>query len=55
MPLHQLRPKEGIALPAGCPDTTALALARRRGGALLAGQDMAAAACSIDAAGVPRC
>ena len=53
VPLHELRPKEGIALLAGCPGTTALALARRRGGALLAGQALAAAACSIDAAGVP--
>ena len=54
VPLHELRPKEGIALLAGCPGTTALALARRREGARLAGQAMAAAACSIDAAGVPR-
>jgi histidine ammonia-lyase len=53
VPLHELRPKEGIALLAGCPGTTALALARRRGGALLAAQAMAAAACSIDAAGIP--
>ncbi len=53
VPLHELRPKEGIALLAGCPGTTALALARRRGGVLLAGQALAAAACSIDAAGVP--
>jgi histidine ammonia-lyase len=53
VPLHELRPKEGIALLAGCPGTTALALARRRTGARLADQAMAAAACSIDAAGVP--
>jgi histidine ammonia-lyase len=53
VPRHELRPKEGIALLAGCPGTTALALARRREGALLAGQALAAAACSIDAAGVP--
>jgi histidine ammonia-lyase len=46
-------PKEGIALLAGSPATTALALARRRTGAPLAGALAAGAACAIDAARAP--
>ena len=46
-------PKEGIALLAGSPGTVALALARRRTGAELAARMMEAAACSLDASGVP--
>ena len=50
---YALRAKEGIALLAGSPGTTALALARRRSSARLAGRLLEGAACSLDAAGVP--
>jgi len=49
---YALRPKEGIALIAGSPGTTALAIARRRACARLAGFLLQGAACSLDAAGV---
>ena len=50
---YALRAKEGMALLAGSPGTTALALARRRSCARLAGRLLEGAACSLDAAGVP--
>ncbi len=46
-------PKEGIALLAGSPATTGLAVVRRRGAARLAGLLEAGAACAIDAARAP--
>jgi histidine ammonia-lyase len=46
-------PKEGIALLAGSPGTTALAIARRRSCARLADQALTAAASSIDASWTP--
>lgn len=46
-------PKEGIALLAGAPGATALALARHRSAAALAGRLLWGAACAIDAAGAP--
>jgi histidine ammonia-lyase len=46
-------PKEGIALLAGAPVTTALALARRRSVARLAGAMTVSSACAIDAARAP--
>jgi histidine ammonia-lyase len=45
--------KEGIALLAGCPGVTALAICRRRSSAALAGRLAWGAACAADAAGVP--
>jgi histidine ammonia-lyase len=50
---HRLRAKEGIALLAGSPLATALALARLRSAERLAGQLLAAAAASVDALGAP--
>jgi histidine ammonia-lyase len=46
-------PKEGIALLAGSPGITALAVARRRSAARLAGLLLAGAACAVEAAAVP--
>lgn len=46
-------PKEGIALLAGSPGVTALAILRVRDGAALARAHLLAAACSADAARVP--
>jgi histidine ammonia-lyase len=46
-------PKEGIALLAGSPGTLALALVRARAAAGLADRMLEAAACSLDASGVP--
>jgi histidine ammonia-lyase len=50
---HPLRAKEGIALLAGSPLATALALARLRSAERLAGQLLAAAAAAIDALQAP--
>ncbi|MFL6249734.1 MAG: aromatic amino acid lyase, partial [Actinomycetes bacterium] len=50
---HRLQAKEGIALLAGSPLATALALARRRAGERLAGQLLASAAAAVDALGAP--
>jgi histidine ammonia-lyase len=50
---HRLRAKEGIALLAGSPVATALALARLRAGERLAGQLQASAAAAIDALHAP--
>ncbi|HTI34719.1 MAG TPA: aromatic amino acid lyase, partial [Miltoncostaea sp.] len=47
------RPKEGIALLAGSPGTLALAIVRARESAVLADRMLEAAACSLDASGVP--
>ena len=47
------RPKEGIALLAGSPGTLALAVVRSRECAVLADRMLEAAACSLDASGVP--
>jgi histidine ammonia-lyase len=47
------RPKEGIALLAGSPGTLALAILRSRECAVLADRMLEAAACSLDASGVP--
>ncbi len=47
------RPKEGIALLAGSPGTLALAIVRAREGRALADRMLEAAACSLDASGVP--
>ena len=47
------RPKEGIALLAGSPGTLALAIVRARECAALADGMLEAAACSLDASGVP--
>ncbi len=47
------RAKEGIALLAGSPGVTALAICRRRSAATLAGRLAWGAACAADAAGVP--
>ncbi|MDX6555816.1 MAG: histidine ammonia-lyase [Miltoncostaeaceae bacterium] len=46
--------KEGIALLAGAPGTIAVAMARRRAGAVLAGQLRVGAAAAIAAIGAPR-
>jgi len=50
---HRLRAKEGIALLAGSPLATALALARLRSAERLAGQLLASAAAAIDALQAP--
>ena len=50
---HRLQAKEGIALLAGSPVATALALARLRAGERLAGQLQASAAAAIDALQAP--
>jgi len=50
---HRLQAKEGIALLAGSPLATALALARLRAGEQLAGQLLASAAAAIDALAAP--
>jgi histidine ammonia-lyase len=50
---HRLRAKEGIALLAGSPVATALALARLRAGERLAGQLQASAAAAVDALQAP--
>ena len=50
---HRLQAKEGIALLAGAPAATAMALARLRVGERLAGQLLAAAAASVDALRAP--
>jgi histidine ammonia-lyase len=50
---HPLRAKEGIALLAGSPLATALALARLRSAERLAGQLLASAAAAIDALQAP--
>jgi histidine ammonia-lyase len=50
---HRLRAKEGIALLAGSPVATALALARLRAGERLAGQLLASAAAAVDASQAP--
>ncbi|MGE0027164.1 MAG: aromatic amino acid lyase [Thermoleophilia bacterium] len=47
------RPKEGIALLAGSPGTLALAIVRGRECGALADRMLEAAACSLDASGVP--
>lgn len=47
------RPKEGIALLAGSPGTLALAIVRARECRALADRMLEAAACSLDASGVP--
>jgi histidine ammonia-lyase len=52
-PPYELGPKEGIALLAGSPGTTALALSRLRDGERLARLLLAGAACAIDAANAP--
>jgi histidine ammonia-lyase len=50
---HRLRAKEGIALLAGSPVASALALARLRDAERLAGQLLASAAAAIDALATP--
>jgi histidine ammonia-lyase len=50
---HRLQAKEGIALLAGSPLATALALARLRAGERLAAQLLASAAAAIDALAAP--
>lgn len=50
---HRPRAKEGIALLAGSPGVTALAILRAREGARLARAHLLAVACAADAAGVP--
>jgi histidine ammonia-lyase len=50
---HRLRAKEGIALLAGSPVASALALARLRSAERLAGQLLASAAAAIDALTAP--
>jgi histidine ammonia-lyase len=50
---HEPGPKEGIALLAGSPATTGLALVRRRSGARLSRLLELGAACAIDAARAP--
>src|SRR5262245_12734711 len=50
---HRLEAKEGIALLAGSPVATALALARLRAGERLAGQLLASAAAAVDALRAP--
>jgi histidine ammonia-lyase len=50
---HRLRVKEGIALLAGSPVATALALARLRAAERLAGQLLASAAAAVDALHAP--
>jgi histidine ammonia-lyase len=50
---HRLRAKEGIALLAGSPVATALALARLRAAERLAGQLLASAAAAVDALAAP--
>lgn len=50
---YELRAKEGIALLAGSPGTTALAIARHRACSRLARLALLGAACAIDAANVP--
>jgi histidine ammonia-lyase len=50
---HRLQAKEGIALLAGSPLASALALARLRAAERLAGQLLASAAAAVDALGAP--
>jgi histidine ammonia-lyase len=50
---HRLRAKEGVALLAGSPLATALALARLRSAERLAGQLLASAAAAVDALQAP--
>jgi histidine ammonia-lyase len=50
---HRLQAKEGIALLAGSPVATALALARLRAAERLAGQLLASAAAAVDALAAP--